>query len=141
MRKGVLEVDSVNALMTQLSAMNKKLEKLEASAAGTLMACGICGGPHENHNCMSIQDDQFSTAQIAKQLVEKPSNTLPSDTIPNPWEECKVIRVIEMEEIPEVQVEVPTEKPEIIAEIKNQEDVQQYHNLLRKSTQEHHQNS
>ncbi|MED6138946.1 hypothetical protein PIB30_079270, partial [Stylosanthes scabra] len=64
MKKGVLEVDSVNALMAQLSAMNKKLEKLEASAAGTLMACGICGGPHENHNCMSIQDDQFSTAQV-----------------------------------------------------------------------------
>ncbi|MED6195725.1 hypothetical protein PIB30_040753 [Stylosanthes scabra] len=35
MRKGVLEVDSVNALMTQLSTINKKLEKLEASAAGT----------------------------------------------------------------------------------------------------------
>ncbi|MED6177724.1 hypothetical protein PIB30_100745 [Stylosanthes scabra] len=29
-----------------------------------------------------------------------------------------------MEETPEVQIEVPTEKPEIIAEIKNQEDVQ-----------------
>ncbi|MED6139372.1 hypothetical protein PIB30_083214 [Stylosanthes scabra] len=29
-----------------------------------------------------------------------------------------------MEETPEVQVEVPTEKPEIIAEIKNQEDIQ-----------------
>ncbi|MED6124832.1 hypothetical protein PIB30_062621 [Stylosanthes scabra] len=29
-----------------------------------------------------------------------------------------------MEETPEVQVEIPTEKPEIIAEIKNQEDVQ-----------------
>ncbi|MED6211691.1 hypothetical protein PIB30_076124 [Stylosanthes scabra] len=29
-----------------------------------------------------------------------------------------------MEETPEVQVEVPTEKSEIIAEIKNQEDVQ-----------------
>ncbi|MED6153982.1 hypothetical protein PIB30_107559 [Stylosanthes scabra] len=42
----------------------------------------------------------------------------------NPREECKAIRVIEMEEIPEVQVEVSTEKPEIIAEIKNQEDVQ-----------------
>ncbi|MED6178713.1 hypothetical protein PIB30_110238 [Stylosanthes scabra] len=40
------------------------LEKLEASAAGTLMACGICGGPHENHNCMSFEDDQFSTAQV-----------------------------------------------------------------------------
>ncbi|MED6188165.1 hypothetical protein PIB30_083403 [Stylosanthes scabra] len=34
-KNGVLEVDSVNALMTQLSAMNKKLEKLEASAVGT----------------------------------------------------------------------------------------------------------
>ncbi|MED6113828.1 hypothetical protein PIB30_074486, partial [Stylosanthes scabra] len=30
-----------------------------------------------------------------------------------------------MEETPEVQVKVPTEKPEIIAEIRNQEDVQQ----------------
>ncbi|MED6189200.1 hypothetical protein PIB30_093548, partial [Stylosanthes scabra] len=43
MRKGVLEVDSVNALMTQLSTINKKLEKLEASAVGTQVICGICG--------------------------------------------------------------------------------------------------
>ncbi|MED6127452.1 hypothetical protein PIB30_088272 [Stylosanthes scabra] len=64
MRKGVLEVDSVNALMTQLSTINKKLKKLEALAAGTQIICGICGGPHENHNCMSIQDDQFSAAQV-----------------------------------------------------------------------------
>ncbi|MED6214144.1 hypothetical protein PIB30_100113 [Stylosanthes scabra] len=35
MRKVVLEVDSVNALMTQLSTISKKLEKLEASAVGT----------------------------------------------------------------------------------------------------------
>ncbi|MED6210264.1 hypothetical protein PIB30_062567, partial [Stylosanthes scabra] len=63
MRKGVLEVDSVNALMTQLSAMNKKLQKLEASAVGTQVVCGICGGPHENHNCISVQDDQFKAAQ------------------------------------------------------------------------------
>ncbi|MED6165791.1 hypothetical protein PIB30_103007, partial [Stylosanthes scabra] len=34
-QKGVLEVDSVNALMTQLRTINKKLEKLEASAVGT----------------------------------------------------------------------------------------------------------
>ncbi|MED6200777.1 hypothetical protein PIB30_088576 [Stylosanthes scabra] len=137
MRKGVLEVDSVNALMTQLSTINKKLEKLEASAAGTQVICGICGGPHENHNCISVQDDQFSAAQeaatrnleiqvgqIAKQLTEKPPNTLPSDIIPNTREECKAIRVIEMEETLEVQVEVPTEKPEIITETKNKEDVQ-----------------
>ncbi|MED6114124.1 hypothetical protein PIB30_077284 [Stylosanthes scabra] len=102
MRKGGLEVDSVNALMTQLSTINKKLEKLEASAVGTQIVCGICGGPHENHNCISVQDDQFSVAQIAKQITEKPPNTLPSDTISNPREECKAIRVIEMEETPEV---------------------------------------
>ncbi|MED6166904.1 hypothetical protein PIB30_113905, partial [Stylosanthes scabra] len=64
MRKGVLEVDSVNALMTQLNTINKKLEKLEASAVGTQVVCGICGGPHENHNCISVQDDQFSAAQL-----------------------------------------------------------------------------
>ncbi|MED6221261.1 hypothetical protein PIB30_052714 [Stylosanthes scabra] len=129
MRKGVLEVDSVNALMTQLITINKKLEKLEASAVETQMVCGICGGPHENHNCISVQDDQFSAAQvnyvgqIAKQLTEKSPNTFPSNTIPNTKGERKAIRVIEMEQTPEVQVEVPTEKPEIIVEIKNQEDV------------------
>ncbi|MED6224915.1 hypothetical protein PIB30_088809 [Stylosanthes scabra] len=64
MRKGVLEVDSVNALMTQLSTISKKLEKLEASTVGTQVACCICGGPHENHNCMSIQDDQLSAEQV-----------------------------------------------------------------------------
>ncbi|MED6200687.1 hypothetical protein PIB30_087718, partial [Stylosanthes scabra] len=35
MKKGVLEVDSVNVLMAQLSAMNKKLETLEVSTVGT----------------------------------------------------------------------------------------------------------
>ncbi|MED6154194.1 hypothetical protein PIB30_109884, partial [Stylosanthes scabra] len=64
MKKGALEVDYVNVLMAQLSALNKKLEKLEASAVGTQVVCGICGGPHENHNCISVQDDQFSAAQV-----------------------------------------------------------------------------
>ncbi|MED6152957.1 hypothetical protein PIB30_096940 [Stylosanthes scabra] len=50
--------------MTQLNTINKKLEKLEASAVGTQVICGICGGPHENHNCISVQDDQFSAAQV-----------------------------------------------------------------------------
>ncbi|MED6213030.1 hypothetical protein PIB30_089308 [Stylosanthes scabra] len=72
----------------------------------------------------TIRNLEIQVGQIAKQLTEKSPNTLPSDTIPNPKEEWKAIRVIEMEETPEVQVEVPTEKLEIIAEIKNQEDVQ-----------------
>ncbi|MED6199185.1 hypothetical protein PIB30_073544 [Stylosanthes scabra] len=50
-KKGVMEVETVNALMAQLNAMNKKLEKLEASVVSTPASCGLCGGPHENHNC------------------------------------------------------------------------------------------
>ncbi|MED6213221.1 hypothetical protein PIB30_091131, partial [Stylosanthes scabra] len=49
-KKGVMEVETVNGLMAQLSAMNKKLEKLEASAVTTQASCGLCSGPHENHN-------------------------------------------------------------------------------------------
>ncbi|MED6189913.1 hypothetical protein PIB30_100633 [Stylosanthes scabra] len=49
---------------TKICTISKKLEKLEASAVGTQVACGICGGPHENHNCMSIQDDQFIAEQV-----------------------------------------------------------------------------
>ncbi|MED6227180.1 hypothetical protein PIB30_110964, partial [Stylosanthes scabra] len=73
----------------------------------------------------SIRNLEVQIGQIAKQLnqsAEKSLNILPSDTIINPREECKAIRVIEVEEAPEVQVEVPKEKPEIIAEIKNQKD-------------------
>ncbi|MED6165393.1 hypothetical protein PIB30_099161 [Stylosanthes scabra] len=73
---------------------------------------------------LQFENLEIQVGQIAKQLAEKPPNTLPSNTIPNPREECKAIQVIEMEEIPEVQVEVSTEKPEIITETKNKEDVQ-----------------
>ncbi|MED6130058.1 hypothetical protein PIB30_114342, partial [Stylosanthes scabra] len=52
----------------QLSAMNKKLEKLEVSAIGTqsspLHICGICGGPHESNICSMIQDVQSSAEQV-----------------------------------------------------------------------------
>ncbi|MED6184469.1 hypothetical protein PIB30_047729 [Stylosanthes scabra] len=51
-KKGVMEVETVNALMTQLGTINKKLEKLEVAAVSTQNSCGLCGGPHENHNCL-----------------------------------------------------------------------------------------
>ncbi|MED6141044.1 hypothetical protein PIB30_099465 [Stylosanthes scabra] len=69
----------------------------------------------------SIRNLEVQVGQIVKQLSERPPNTFPSNTVPNPREECKAIRVIELEEIPEVQVEAPKEKPEVVAEIKNQE--------------------
>ncbi|MED6164216.1 hypothetical protein PIB30_087562 [Stylosanthes scabra] len=62
-KKGVMEVETVNALMAQLSAMNKKLEKLEASSVSTQASCGLCGGPHEIRNCSLLQDDESVAAQ------------------------------------------------------------------------------
>ncbi|MED6111238.1 hypothetical protein PIB30_050739, partial [Stylosanthes scabra] len=53
----------------------------------------------------AIRNLEIQVRKIAKQLTEKFPNTLPRDTIPNPTEECKAIRVIEMEETPKVQVE------------------------------------
>ncbi|MED6140758.1 hypothetical protein PIB30_096512 [Stylosanthes scabra] len=85
----------------------------------------------------AIRNLEIQVGQIAKQLNERPPNTFPSDTNPNPKEECKVIRVIEIEETPEVQVEVPTKELEIIAEIKNQEDVQHPPQSSKKHTSKH----
>ncbi|MED6139472.1 hypothetical protein PIB30_084180 [Stylosanthes scabra] len=59
-----MEVETVNALMTQLGTINKKLEKLEAVVVSTQNSCGLCGGPHENHNCSLLQDDQCAAAQV-----------------------------------------------------------------------------
>ncbi|KAL4357417.1 hypothetical protein AHAS_Ahas09G0184600 [Arachis hypogaea] len=41
----------------------------------------------------SIRNLELQLGQIAKQLVEKPSNSFPSDTIPNPRMECKFINL------------------------------------------------
>ncbi|MED6200428.1 hypothetical protein PIB30_084946 [Stylosanthes scabra] len=122
------------------------------------MVCGICGCPHENHNCISVQDDQFSAAQVnyvgnqprppyndphsntynpgwrnhpnfswggnqgqQKQYNNQgPQNSQRQPSFPSPQLPPKQPK---MEEILEVQVEVPTEKPEIIVEIKNQEAI------------------
>ncbi|MED6126693.1 hypothetical protein PIB30_080817 [Stylosanthes scabra] len=75
MKRGVMELETVDALLAQnksmaqqLSALNKKLEKLEVFAVGTqsspFYTCGICGGPHESNHCSMIQDDQSSIEQV-----------------------------------------------------------------------------
>ncbi|MED6168952.1 hypothetical protein PIB30_016639 [Stylosanthes scabra] len=61
--------------------MNKKLEKLEVSAIGhqsTLqMPCGLCGGPHDNHNCSMVQEGQISTEQNNRQPQQPPQRQPP----------------------------------------------------------------
>ncbi|MED6165295.1 hypothetical protein PIB30_098213 [Stylosanthes scabra] len=69
-KRGVMEVDTIDALLAQnkvmaqqLTTLNKKMEKLEVAALGTLQemqtTCGLCGGPHENHNSSLIKEDQL----------------------------------------------------------------------------------
>ncbi|MED6201668.1 hypothetical protein PIB30_097248 [Stylosanthes scabra] len=68
MNRGVMEVDTMDALFTQnkamaqqLTTLNKKLEKLEVLALGTQMetptTCNLCGGPHENQHCCLLRDE------------------------------------------------------------------------------------
>ncbi|MED6226803.1 hypothetical protein PIB30_107367 [Stylosanthes scabra] len=64
----------------------------------------------------SIRNMEVQIGQIPRQLSERPPNIFPSNTIPNSREECKAIRVIAMEEIPDVQVEALKEKQEVVAE-------------------------
>ncbi|MED6150051.1 hypothetical protein PIB30_068450 [Stylosanthes scabra] len=69
MKRGVMEVDTMDAILAQnkaiaqqLTNLNKKIEKLEVASMGTQgetsTTCGLCGGPHENHNCCLIREDQ-----------------------------------------------------------------------------------
>ncbi|MED6146626.1 hypothetical protein PIB30_036214 [Stylosanthes scabra] len=41
----------------------------------------------------SVRNLEVQVGRIAKQLSERPLNTLPSNTIPNPKEECKAIKL------------------------------------------------
>ncbi|MED6174703.1 hypothetical protein PIB30_071540 [Stylosanthes scabra] len=69
MKRGVMEVDTMDAILAQnkaiahqLTNLNKKIEKLEVASMGTQgetsTTCGLCGGPHENHNCCLTREDQ-----------------------------------------------------------------------------------
>ncbi|MED6208192.1 hypothetical protein PIB30_042780 [Stylosanthes scabra] len=50
------------AISQQLNALNRKVEKLEVASLGTQgeiqALCGHYRGPHENHNCSLIREDQ-----------------------------------------------------------------------------------
>ncbi|MED6223833.1 hypothetical protein PIB30_077947 [Stylosanthes scabra] len=64
-----MEVDTMDAILAQNKAMaqqlitlNKKMEKLKVATIGTqaetTSTCGLCGGPHENHQCYLIKEAQ-----------------------------------------------------------------------------------
>ncbi|MED6152553.1 hypothetical protein PIB30_093161, partial [Stylosanthes scabra] len=69
MKRGVMEVDTMDAILAQnkaiaqqLTILNKKIEKLDVASMGTQeetsSISGLCRGPHENHNCCFIREDQ-----------------------------------------------------------------------------------
>ncbi|KAL4315762.1 hypothetical protein AHAS_Ahas15G0217500 [Arachis hypogaea] len=45
---------------------------------------------NKNHEA-SLRNLERQIRQFSKQTVERPNNAFPSDTIPNPKEECKAI--------------------------------------------------
>ncbi|MED6114737.1 hypothetical protein PIB30_083369, partial [Stylosanthes scabra] len=68
MKRGVMEIDTMDALLAQnkaitqqLSTLNKKMEKLEVAAMGTQVetttTCDLCGDAHENQNCSLLRDE------------------------------------------------------------------------------------
>ncbi|MED6153403.1 hypothetical protein PIB30_101605 [Stylosanthes scabra] len=57
----------------------------------------------------SVGNLEIQMGQIAKQLAEKSTKTLPSDTIPNPREECKAITLRSGKQLQEEKTEVSTE--------------------------------
>ncbi|MED6153807.1 hypothetical protein PIB30_105633, partial [Stylosanthes scabra] len=65
------------------------MEKLEVASLGTQgeiqATCGLCGGPHENHNCSLIREDQ----QVEQ--ANYMGNQQRHDTEVNPKGECKAI--------------------------------------------------
>ncbi|KAL4275796.1 hypothetical protein AHAS_Ahas20G0143000 [Arachis hypogaea] len=48
---------------------------------------------NKNHEA-SLRNLERQIAQLSKQPAKRPTNTFPSDTIPNPKEECKAIQLI-----------------------------------------------
>ncbi|MED6154369.1 hypothetical protein PIB30_111758, partial [Stylosanthes scabra] len=68
MKRGVMKIDTMDALLAQnkaitqqLSTLNRKIEKLEVAAMGnqveTTSTCGLCGDAHENQNCSLLRDE------------------------------------------------------------------------------------
>ncbi|MED6201625.1 hypothetical protein PIB30_096875, partial [Stylosanthes scabra] len=67
-KRGVMEIDTMEALLAQnkaitqqLLTLNQKMEKLEVAAMGTQVettsTCGLCGDAHENQNCSLLRDE------------------------------------------------------------------------------------
>ncbi|MED6148372.1 hypothetical protein PIB30_052620 [Stylosanthes scabra] len=94
-KREVMEVDTMDALLAQnkaisqqLTALNKKVEKLKVASLGTQgeiqAPCGLCGGPHENHNCSLIRKinhwSKLTTWEISKCnliIILMPTPTIP----------------------------------------------------------------
>ncbi|MED6210483.1 hypothetical protein PIB30_064513 [Stylosanthes scabra] len=112
MKRGVMEVDIMDAILTQnkamaqqLTTLNKKLEKLEVSAMAALekLTLTTAGFVQSTNNFIeearanfgnqksSIGNLETQLGQIAKQLSTTLPNSFPSNTEDSPKGECKAI--------------------------------------------------
>nr|GEZ66774.1 hypothetical protein [Tanacetum cinerariifolium] len=76
-------------VVRQLEMMNKNFSKMmrQFQTIKTVdMKCETCGGPHSFTECPSIGGYTQETA-----YATTGTGSLPSNTVPNPWEDLKVI--------------------------------------------------
>ncbi|GJY51569.1 reverse transcriptase domain-containing protein [Tanacetum coccineum] len=93
----------IATLTQQIVEMNKKFLRMCQSNQQVnyvTPSCEACGGPHYYSECHAAggftQGDVYAATmtKMEKAFNERPQGTLPSNTIPNPWEEVKVITTL-----------------------------------------------
>ncbi|GKD55214.1 hypothetical protein Tco_1288601 [Tanacetum coccineum] len=84
----------ITALTQQIAKMNKIFLRMCQSNQQVNMvnpSCKTCGGPHHYSECQAAANQM---AKMEKASNERHQGTLPSNTIPNPQEEVKVITTL-----------------------------------------------
>ncbi|GJS02082.1 reverse transcriptase domain-containing protein [Tanacetum coccineum] len=94
--------DVITALTKQVEALSKHTFAMHKLIHSIQESCETCGGPHHYSECQAAggftQEDVHAATgnynaggQLAKALQQRPKGALPSNTIPNPREDVKVI--------------------------------------------------
>nr|GEX89909.1 hypothetical protein [Tanacetum cinerariifolium] len=93
--------DAITTLSRQVEALSKQISSMNKPVHAIQEGCETCGGPHPYFECQAAsgytQDVYATTGNynargiLTKALQERPQGVLPSNTVPNPREDIKVI--------------------------------------------------
>ncbi|GJR19867.1 hypothetical protein Tco_0968394 [Tanacetum coccineum] len=89
--------DAITALTKQVEALGKHILDMQKPVHSIQVSCETCSGPHPYYECQAAggytQRDVYAAMgnYNAVALNERPQGVLPSNTIPNPREDIKVV--------------------------------------------------